>query len=105
MKTATTKKTQRKPVSKPTNVQIDPTPIAPRTIPISEFKAKCLGLLAEVEATGRDLVVTKHGKALAKVSPVPKAHGQTLGCMKGLMEITGDIVNFSMADLWDCQKE
>jgi prevent-host-death family protein len=39
------------------------------TVSASEFKAKCLGLLDRVARTGRTLVVTKHGKAIAQVSP------------------------------------
>ena len=35
----------------------------------SEFKAKCLSLLDEV-ANGNTLIITKHGRPVAKVSPV-----------------------------------
>lgn len=38
------------------------------TIKASEFKAKCLKLLDEVTATGEDIVVTKRGKVVARVS-------------------------------------
>lgn len=40
-----------------------------RTIPASQFKAKCLALLDEVAATGETLVVTKRGKPVARVIP------------------------------------
>jgi prevent-host-death family protein len=40
-----------------------------RTIPASEFKAKCLALLDEVAQTRETLVVTKRGKAVAQVVP------------------------------------
>lgn len=39
------------------------------TISASEFKAKCLALLDEVAATGRELVVTKRGKPVARLVP------------------------------------
>ncbi len=39
------------------------------SISASRFKAQCLALLDEVAATGRPLVVTKHGKPLARVVP------------------------------------
>lgn len=35
----------------------------------SEFKAKCLGLLDEVAETGGSLVITKRGKAVARLVP------------------------------------
>lgn len=41
-----------------------------RTIPASEFKAKCLALLDEVAETRETLVVTKRGKAVARVEPI-----------------------------------
>jgi prevent-host-death family protein len=39
-------------------------------IPASRFKAECLALLDEVAATGRELVVTKRGRPVARVVPV-----------------------------------
>jgi prevent-host-death family protein len=44
-----------------------------RTIKASRFKAECLGLLDEVAATGQELVITKHGRPVAKVAPVEDA--------------------------------
>jgi prevent-host-death family protein len=43
--------------------------MAERSIPASEFKAKCLALLDEVAETRQPLVVTKRGKPVAKVVP------------------------------------
>jgi prevent-host-death family protein len=43
---------------------------AVRSIPAGEFKAKCLALLDEVAETGQEVVVTKRGRAVARVSPV-----------------------------------
>jgi prevent-host-death family protein len=39
-----------------------------RTVPASEFKAKCLAILDEVATTGEEIVITKHGRAVAHVS-------------------------------------
>lgn len=70
------------------------------TIAASEFKAKCLRLLDEV-AEGATLVITKHGKPVARVAPV-SASTQTLrGTWKGIVKIKGDIVNFNEADDWE----
>lgn len=41
-----------------------------RSVPAGTFKARCLALLDEVATTGRDLVVTKRGRAVARVVPV-----------------------------------
>lgn len=42
----------------------------PRTVGAAEFKAKCLALLEEVAATGVPIVVTKRGRAVARVEPM-----------------------------------
>ena len=64
-----------------------------KTILVSEFKAKCIGLLKEVQKTKKPLVVTLRGKPLARVEPIvqPKKRVR-LGALKGWMEIKGDIV-------------
>jgi len=41
-----------------------------RTISASQFKAQCLAMLDEVAATGEEIVVTKRGRAVARVSPM-----------------------------------
>lgn len=37
------------------------------TITATEFKAKCLQLLDQVQQTGEDLVITKRGRPVARV--------------------------------------
>lgn len=41
-----------------------------RTISASQFKAHCLAMLDEVAATGEEIVVTKHGRAVARILSV-----------------------------------
>ena len=75
-----------------------------KEIAISEFKAKCLGILEEVRKTRRPIRVTRFGKPVAEVippSPVKPA-GRRLGGMAGTMEIVGDIVGpISTWDDWE----
>ena len=40
-----------------------------RTIKASEFKAKCLAIMDEVERTGEAVVITKNGKPVAELVP------------------------------------
>jgi prevent-host-death family protein len=65
-----------------------------KEIAISEFKAKCLGILEEVRKTRKPIRVTRFGKPVAEVvPPTPqKVKGSRLGCMVGTGEILGDIV-------------
>ena len=44
-----------------------------RTIGATEFKAKCLAILDDVAETGEVVVVTKRGKAVARVTPLEPA--------------------------------
>lgn len=52
------------------------------TIPAGEFKAKCLKLLDEVAEKRETLVITKHGKPVAQVVPMP-AVKELFGAMRG----------------------
>jgi prevent-host-death family protein len=72
-----------------------------RTIKASEFKAKCLKLMDEVQTTGEEIVVTKNGTAVAKLVAMPKKGGRfTFGVGRGKLEIVGDIVKRPDI-LWD----
>lgn len=63
-----------------------------RTIPAGEFKAKCLKLMDEVAATGEEIVVTKHGRPVAKLAPILGDRPSLFGCMRGTVTILGDII-------------
>jgi prevent-host-death family protein len=64
-------------------------------IAISEFKAKCLSLLEEVNKTKTSLRVTRRGKPLADVIPAsPDVDERAwIGSMTGTMHINGEIVS------------
>jgi prevent-host-death family protein len=61
-------------------------------IAASEFKAKCLHLLDEVQQTRREIVITKRGRAVARLLPVEEDIPSAFGRMKGTGRILGDIV-------------
>jgi prevent-host-death family protein len=64
-------------------------------IAISEFKAKCLAILEQVEKTKTPIRITRHGKPVADVVPtVPNVDRAALfGSMRNSIEILGDIVS------------
>jgi len=63
-------------------------------IAISEFKAKCLALLDQVQKTKKPILITRFGKPVAEViPPSPKPTSDWMGSMKGSMKILGDIVS------------
>ena len=72
-----------------------------REIPAGEFKAKCLKLMDEVAETGEELVITKHGKPVAKLTPVIEGRHSLFGSMRGSVTILGDIVEPVLDPGWD----
>jgi prevent-host-death family protein len=64
-----------------------------KSVAVTEFKAHCLALLEDVARTGEPLLVTKRGKALARV--VPSAGEGAVypqASLEGTVTIHGDIV-------------
>lgn len=71
-----------------------------KSIPATEFKAHCLALLEEVRRTRRSLLVTRHGKPVAEISPyTPKAHAGG-NPLKGSIVHQGDLVS-PLNERWD----
>lgn len=59
-------------------------------IKASEFKAKCLKLMDEINETGDVLVITKNGKPVARL--VPERSEVPFGRNLGGIRILGDII-------------
>ena len=65
-----------------------------KQIAISEFKAKCLSLLEQVQKTKTPIRITLFGKPVAEVVPIsPAGPRDWMGSMKNRIEILGDIVS------------
>jgi|JI10StandDraft_1071094.scaffolds.fasta_scaffold1053263_1 prevent-host-death family protein len=63
-----------------------------KTIAAGVFKAKCLQIMDEVGTTGESVIVTKRGRAVAKLVPVREADPSSIfGCMRDSARIVGDI--------------
>ncbi len=77
-----------------------------RTVSATEFKAKCLALLDEVEESGGTITVTKRGKPVAVVGPTAEKPWDSMrDKWKGKVEIVGDIVNLDTSHLWNVVSE
>lgn len=64
-----------------------------KQIAISEFKAKCLAILDQVQKTKRPVRITRRGKPIAEVvPPSPESRKDIFGFMRGSVEILGDII-------------
>ncbi len=62
-----------------------------KRMPAGAFKARCLAVMKDVQATGEPVIVTKRGKPIVKLVPVEKETLGLLGCMVGKVKIVGDI--------------
>ena len=77
-------------------------------VSISQFKAKCLGLLEQVRQTQKPLRVTKFGKPIADVVPavVVRDRASWIGSMRKSFDIMGDIVSpASDPDEWEALRD
>ncbi len=55
------------------------------------FKARCLAVMKQVQATGEPVLITKRGMPVVKVVPVASENGDVFGFMAGEFKIVGDI--------------
>ena len=72
-----------------------------KRIGATKFKEQCLALLDTLTPEG--LVITKHGKPVARVIPFPRQPADLLGSLGGKIEIRGDILSTGMAWALDAQ--
>ena len=71
-----------------------------RVITATEFKAKCLSLLERLEPGG--IVVTKRGRAVARVLPMASgANEHLIGSMKGKIKVKGDLLTTGLT--WNAE--
>ncbi len=74
-------------------------------IPATQFKAQCLAILDTVQRTRTTVVISKHGKPVARLvpmeaDPVPSLYGS----MKGTGREIGDIIS-PIGDEWDAARD
>ncbi len=67
-----------------------------------EFKAHCLQLIDQVSHSRVSIVITKHGKPLARLIPYEEVPSSLFGCMKDTVIIHGDIVE-GTGEIWQAE--
>lgn len=66
-------------------------PSGSRTIKASEFKAKCLKLMDEVAETGGEIIITKNGNPVSRLTPYRKEPGLWFGAERNNIRILEDV--------------
>lgn len=75
-----------------------------KTVLISEFKAKCIQMLKDVQKNGQPLTVTLRGKPIVRVEPIRKEPRRVrLGALKGSIQIRGDIIHSDFDKDWEAR--
>ena len=76
-----------------------------KTMVISEFKAKCIRVVKDVNRRKQPLLLTLRGIPVATVEPIKTQTGKrVLGGMKGSMKISGDIVKTDFSSDWEINR-
>jgi prevent-host-death family protein len=77
-----------------------------KTMPAGEFKARCLRVMEDVKKYRIPVVITKKGRAVAKLVPPDAPATDVFGCMAGTAKIVGDIESPVLrADDWDAFRQ
>ena len=71
-----------------------------KVIAAAKFKAQCLALLDSVDSEG--LVITKHGKPVAKLIPVSTASRSLIGSLADKVTIKSEILTTGVR--WDAER-
>lgn len=70
-----------------------------KTMGAAMFKEQCLTILDNLDPNG--LVITKHGKPVAKLLPIAEKNAGLIGCLKGKIKVKGNI--FNTGAKWDAE--
>ncbi len=62
-----------------------------KKMPAGEFKTHCLSVMDSVQKTKEPVLITKHGRPVAKLVPAEEESREFLGRLEGIVKIMGDI--------------
>ena len=62
-----------------------------KQIGAAKFKEQCLAILDQLDQDG--VVITKHGKPVAKLVPIEQSHKDLIGSFRGKIKVKGDIMS------------
>ncbi len=65
-----------------------------KTMGAAKFKEQCLSVLDQVDPDG--VVITKHGKPVAKLIPMSTDSAALIGALKGKLRIHSDILSTNL---------
>jgi prevent-host-death family protein len=69
-----------------------------KKMPAGSFKAHCLAVMDEVQAKREAVLITKHGKPVAKLVPADNDPDDIYNFLAGKGTVAGDIVSPALSD-------
>lgn len=73
-------------------------------IALSQFKARCLEIMDEIQKTREEVIITKRGKPVAKLVPIDgQKPASPMGFLRGTVIIRGDIVG-PLDEAWEADE-
>jgi prevent-host-death family protein len=60
-----------------------------KKVAAAKFKEQCLSILDHLEPEG--IVITKHGRPVARLLPAERASANLIGALRGRIRVKGDI--------------
>lgn len=73
-----------------------------QTMKASEFKAKCLRVMDEVNASGEEVVITKNGKPVSRLVPYRLKPKSLFGLHEGKLSLHDDLIE-GVDEAWDVE--
>lgn len=74
----------------------------PRTVAVSELKARCLRLIDDVARRRQEIVVTKRGKPIARLLPFEgTTEDEVLARLRGTLVGGDDLSDFETGLTWE----
>jgi len=73
-----------------------------QTMKASEFKAKCLKLMDEIQESGEEIVITKNGKPVSKLVPYRIKAATLFGLHRGRIDSGGSDI-LSTGEAWEAE--
>ncbi len=73
-----------------------------QTMKASEFKAKCLALMDQVNETGDEIIITKNGKPVSVLRAYKKIPKTLFGRSKGKIKMMDDLIE-PVGEKWDAE--
>ncbi len=75
-----------------------------REMGAGEFKTHCLQIMDEVSRSRTQVVITKHGKPIAKLVPYSEEANSLYGCMGETVVIHGNVID-AIEEIWDADSK